>query len=133
MIKFKEAGNGYFIRISIDEEGKETSRTPSFNHGKPGTSAFGYFKEMQEWEAAGNKIEPQFTAEEFAERESEEAEKAKTAYIGLRKSEYPDPMEYNDSLVKQMSEDETVRSEGLAQRDKYFYDCQAVKDKYPKP
>lgn len=58
---------------------------------------------------------------------------AKTAYIGLRKAAYPDPMEYNDSLVKQQSEDELIRAEGLAQMEKYFSDCLAVKANIPKP
>lgn len=54
-------------------------------------------------------------------------------YRQLRKAEYPDYCEcYLDTIVKQHSEDETIRNEGIAQEAKYFVDCLAVKARYPK-
>ena len=74
--KYKEAGNGYFFKIFLDGNGNEVSRTASFNQGKPGTTAAGYWSEMQAWIKAGGVVEPQFTAEELAAKEAEEAQAA---------------------------------------------------------
>jgi len=74
MLKYKEAGNGWFIKIFLDENGIEVSRTASFADGKG--SGTGLFKEMQAWIKAGNTIEPQFTAEELKAKEAEETEQA---------------------------------------------------------
>ena len=83
-IKFKEAGNGWFIKIFLDNEGNEISRTASFKNGKG--SGIGLYNEMQAWEAAGNTIEPQFTTEEQAAKEAEA--EAAVAWIGEREAEY---------------------------------------------
>lgn len=85
-IKFKEAGNNWYIKIFLDKNGNEESRTPSFADGKG--SGTGLYKEMQVWVKAGNTIEPQFTSEELAAKEAGEIEAAKTTYKGLRKSAY---------------------------------------------
>jgi hypothetical protein len=70
-IKFKEAGNGWFIKIFLDDKGNETGRTPSFANGKG--SGTGLFKEMQAWLGVeGNEIEPQFTAEESVQKEADD-------------------------------------------------------------
>ena len=71
----------------LDENGNEVSRTPSFADGKG--SGTGLYAEMQAWIKAENTVEPQFTAEELKQKEIEETEAEKTAYIGLRLSEYP--------------------------------------------
>lgn len=74
MIKYKEAGNDWYIKIFLDDEGNETSRIPSFKDGKG--SGIGLFKEMQSWIAAGGVVEPQFTPEEQAEKEANELNQA---------------------------------------------------------
>ncbi len=71
-IKYKEAGNGWFIKIFLDNGGNEHSRTGSFKDGKG--SGTGLYKEMQAWIAAGNEIEPRYTAEELVEKEAKELE-----------------------------------------------------------
>jgi hypothetical protein len=126
MIKIQDAGNGYRVRVSCDENGVEQSRTPSFNKKSP------LWDESEEW-LKDNEILPQFTQDEIDAKAAGEAEKAKTAYIGLRKQEYPDPMEYNDAKVKQASSIPEIQAEGVAQEQKYLDDCLAVKAKYPKP
>lgn len=73
-IKFKEAGNNWFVKIFLDENGNEESRTPSFTNGKG--SGSGLYKEMQAYVAAGNKIEPQFTAEELGQKEIDDLQNA---------------------------------------------------------
>lgn len=131
--KYKEAGNGLFIRITEDENGK-INKSPSFSaHEKPRTFGHALHTEMIKWKAAGGKVEKQFTSAELTQNAAVEEEKEKTAYIGLKRSEYPDPIEYNDSLVKMQSSDESLQAEGLSQQEKYFADCLAVKEKYPKP
>ena len=72
-IKFKEAGNNWFIKIFLDEEGNEASKTPSFKDGKG--SGTGLYKEMKAWEAAGNIIEKQYTANELVQKESSDLQK----------------------------------------------------------
>ena len=61
----------------------------------------------------------EFNAEKLANDEIKKA----TGYIRKRKDEYPPMEDYLDGIVKN---DQT-------QIDKYISDCQAVKDKYPKP
>lgn len=75
-IKFKESISGWLFKI--DASGK--------TEFKIGTR---FIDELKAWEKAGYKIEPQFTDEEQAQKELEETEAAKTAYISLRLSEYP--------------------------------------------
>ena len=84
--------------------------------------AAGLYKEMQEWlKIPGNTIEPQYTAEELAAKEANDAEQALVAYKGLRASEYPtigDQLDY-------------IFHNGLT---KWKTDIiQPIKDKYPKP
>lgn len=73
-LRYKEAGNDWFIKIFLDESGNETGRTASFADGKG--SGTGLFKEMQAWQDLGNQVEPQYTAEELAAKEAEEATNA---------------------------------------------------------
>ncbi len=71
-MKYKHAEiPGYYYKI--DELGNKSA---SFNKGKPKTSALGMYKEMQAWIAAGNKIEPQYTAEELEQKEADDLEQA---------------------------------------------------------
>ncbi|MCK5615450.1 hypothetical protein KAR91_77015 [Candidatus Pacearchaeota archaeon] len=85
-IKYKEAGNSWFIKIFLNDKGNEVSRTPSFADGKG--AGTGLFKEMKAWVEAGNKIESQFTAEELAEKEKAESDTAAISWIGERETEY---------------------------------------------
>ena len=76
MIKFKEAGNGHFIRISLDEEGNELSRTATFSEAsKPKTMGAGFFAEKNKWVEDGGVVEAQYTAEEQTAKDQAEAEK----------------------------------------------------------
>lgn len=69
-VKFKEAGNGWYVKIFLDETGKESSRTPSWNKKvKPG-----YYEEMKAWEKRGNVVEPQYTIEEWSKKKNKEKE-----------------------------------------------------------
>ena len=71
-MKYKHAGApGYYYKI--DDLGNKSS---SFNEGKPKTMGAGFFKEMKEWEAAGGVIEPQYTAEELTQKESDDLARA---------------------------------------------------------
>lgn len=75
MIKFKHAGNGHFVRFSTDENGNEIlgTRTASFSEAsKPKTMGAGFWQGKKEWEAAGNVVESQYTAEEQAEKETKD-------------------------------------------------------------
>lgn len=73
-IKFKEAGNNWYIKIFLDKNGNEKSKTPSFANGKG--SGSGLFKEMQAWVEAGNVIEPQFTAKELKQKKAADSQSA---------------------------------------------------------
>lgn len=73
-VKYKEAGNGWFIKIFLDDEGNEQSRTSSFADGKG--SGTGLAKEMQAWIEDGGVVEPQYTAEEQAAKDQAEAANA---------------------------------------------------------
>lgn len=64
-IKFKEAGNGWYFKIDLDSGDK-------INFPKK----HGYYKEMQAWVEAGNEIEPQYTSDELAQKESEDMQNA---------------------------------------------------------
>lgn len=66
-IKYKKAGSDWFIKIFLDDKEKEISRTPSFANGKG--SGTGLYQEMMAWVEVGNKVEPLYTTEEFAEKE----------------------------------------------------------------
>ncbi len=69
-IKFKEAeAPGWFYKIDLVAGSKI-----SFADGKG--SGTGLYKEMQAWIAAGGVIEPQYTAEELAEKEAKELEQS---------------------------------------------------------
>lgn len=71
--KFKKAGLDCFIKIYLNEDGSENSRTGSFSsNSKPKTSGYGMNKEMIAWKAAGNTIEDQYTPEELAQKESDD-------------------------------------------------------------
>jgi hypothetical protein len=67
------------------------------------------------------------TQEEISQREvdieAHEAEQLATGYISKRQLEYPPIEDYLDGIVKG----------DTAQVAQYIADCQAVKDKYPKP
>ncbi len=72
-MKYKHAeAPGYYYKI--DDLGNKSA---SFNEGKPKTSAAGMYKEMQAWVAAGNGIEPQYTAEELEQKEADDLDQAK--------------------------------------------------------
>ena len=67
-MKYKHAeSEGWFY--TIDDNGLKSQSWHPRN--KPVM-----FKEMQEWEAAGNKIEPQFTAEELKQKEIDDLKRA---------------------------------------------------------
>jgi hypothetical protein len=53
-------------------------------------------------------------------------------YAELRRWAYPDYATYLDAQVKLSSPDSAVQAEGQAQLDKYYADCLAVKDRFPK-
>ncbi len=73
-IKFKEAGNGEFIKISLGENGQELSRSASFGpKSKPLTMGAGFYKEMID---SGLEIEPQYTAEELEQKEVDDLDQA---------------------------------------------------------
>ncbi len=79
MIKYKEDGNGHYIKITLDEAGNELTRSASFGEkSKPKTMGAGFYKEMID---SGLEIEPQYTAEELVEKEAEDSRLA-----GINKS-----------------------------------------------
>jgi hypothetical protein len=83
MIKIKDAGNGDRCIVYFnDKTGEKIKEGPSFN------SKSVLWADSEEW-LKNNEILPQFTDDELAQKETEETEAAATAYIGLRKSEYP--------------------------------------------
>ena len=62
-IKYKHAeSEGWFYKISLDENGVEISRTGAFKKGQGN----GYYQEMI---ASGKEIEPQYTPEELVQKE----------------------------------------------------------------
>jgi hypothetical protein len=83
-IKYKQSAGSFVKKIDI----ATSSVMAEFNIDQPKRYA-GLIAEMQAWVDAGNEIEPQFTEAELEEKATKEAEDAKTAYIGLRQSEYP--------------------------------------------
>lgn len=135
MRKFKYAGNVLFCGYSTDENGVRIpgTETGTFRENeKPGTGGAYLYAEMQKYIAGGGEIEPQYTPEELEENESKEAEAAAIAWIGLRKSAYPDPMMLNDALVKQRHDDEEIKAEGIQQEAEYYRLCLEVKVNIPK-
>jgi hypothetical protein len=62
-----------------------------------------------------------------------EANKPIPTYVDLRRQEYPPVVDLADGLAKQTSSDPTISEEGHLQVAKYFFDCLAVKERYPKP
>lgn len=79
MVKYKEAGSGQYIKISLDENGDELSKSASFSeNNKPKTMGAGFYQEMLD---SGLEIEPQYTAEEMVEKETEDSRLA-----GINKS-----------------------------------------------
>jgi len=78
-------------------------------------------EEMQAWVNDGNEVEAFLNVKELAEKEAAELETAKTAYIGLRLSEYPpigDQLDY-------------IYHNGLTAWKTNV--IKPIKDKYPKP
>jgi hypothetical protein len=53
-------------------------------------------------------------------------------YVDLRQWAYPPYGEYLDAVVKVNSTEHELQAEGQAQLDKYYADCLAVKDRFPK-
>ena len=128
MIKFKEAGNGNFIRISLDEDGEELSRTATFSEkSKPKTMGAGFFTEKLAWEEAGNVVEPQYTVEEQAAKDQSEADAEAVAWIGKRESEYPSIKDMTVALWERIVEDRPEASDAIE------VERQRVKEKYPDP
>ena len=79
---------------------------------------------------AADDIEVKWTTdEEWAA--IEEANKPIPTYAELRRSAYPDFLDYLDAKVKQADPDR--RAEGIAQEAEYLAACLAVKEQYPKP
>lgn len=94
----------------IDDSGKR-----EFPIGKK------YVDDLKKYLDAGNEIEPQFTVEELAAKETEAIEAEKIAYIGLRLSKYPpigDQLDY-------------IYHRGIAAWKTDM--ITPVKEKYPKP
>ncbi len=74
MIKYKEAGNGQYIKISFDKDGNELSPSASFGpKSKPLTMGAGFYQEMLD---SGLEIEPQYTAVELVEKEANDLDQA---------------------------------------------------------
>lgn len=128
-IKYKEAGNGWFIKIFLDDEGNEQGRTASFADGKG--SGTGLTKEMQDWIDAGNEVEPQYTAEEQAAKDQADADAAAIVWIGNREAEYNKEGCTIKALIvalwERIIEGRPEASDALEIK------RQAVKIKYPKP
>lgn len=133
MTRYKEAGNGEFVRISTDESGKELSRTASFGpKNKPDTMGAGFYAEMLEWDKVeGNEIEPQYTAEEQAAKDQEESDAAAVAWIGERESEYIKEGCTEKELIVALWEKVVENRPEAA--DALEVKRQAVKIKIPKP
>ncbi len=74
MIKYKEAGNGEFIKIGLDENGQELSRSASFGpKNKPKTMGAGFYQKMLD---SSLEIETQYTAEELEQKEADDLDQA---------------------------------------------------------
>ncbi len=74
MKKYKEAGNGHYIKITLDENGNELSRSASFGENdKPLTMGAGFYQEMID---SGLEIEPQYTVEEQAQKDIDDSAQA---------------------------------------------------------
>jgi hypothetical protein len=110
-IKFKKTDNeNWFIKIDLETGGRKTF-----------PKKHGFHQEMLAWEKAGNVIEEAETPEEKKEREAKEAEQSKTAYIGLRQSEYPsfgDQLDYIYHNGVEAWKNDIIKP---------------IKEKYPKP
>jgi len=100
------------INICIDRLGLNAN-TYKLNQSNPPHS-------ITEW--TGDDTQPTQTELETAWTEYQ-AEQNSTQYARDRALEYPPATDYLDGIVKG----------DQAQVDKYIADCQAVKDKYPKP
>jgi hypothetical protein len=107
-IKFKQSIPGWLFKI-------DGSGETEFKEGKK------FVEELQAWKDLGNKIEPQYTPEELEEKEAAELEAEKTAYIGLRQSEYPSIGDQLDYIYHNGIE--AWKTDMI----------KPVKDKYPKP
>lgn len=116
-IKYKRSTGSYIKKIDV----KTGSVMGEFNLDQPKRYA-GLIAEMQAWEKIeGNEIEPQFTEAELEAKTAKGAEDAKTAYIGLRQSEYPpigDQLDYIYHNGIEAWKTDMIKP---------------VKDKYPKP
>lgn len=76
-VKYKKSGNSEFIKVTIDENGKENRSATFGPNNKPKTMGAGFYKEMQEWlKIQGNTIEPQYTSEELTQKEDDELQSA---------------------------------------------------------
>lgn len=76
-IKFKEVGPDAFVKIYLNEDGSESSKSGSFSSKpKEKTSGYGLNKEMIAWVAAGNTIEKQYTPGELAQKVIDDAKNA---------------------------------------------------------
>lgn len=105
-MKFKHAeSEGWFY--FIDDNGNKSQSFTAKN--RPGL-----YQEMQEWVAEGNEIEPQFTAEELAEKEAQEQANAlksqkkickkylnETEYLISDDTPHPQDIGENKALRKQ--------------------------------
>ena len=61
-----------------------------------------------------------------------EAYEKSIEYISKRQSKYPPQADLIDGMVKQSSPNPVMKAEGDAQVAKYFADCLAVKNEFPK-
>ena len=115
-MKYKYATSDQGWIYKIEDDG---SKSASFaNKGEIGKKMW---VEYQEWLSKGNTTEPQYTAEEQAELDTQKAEKAKTQYQRDRQGEYPELREQLDYIYHNGIE-------------KWKTDIiEPVKKKYPKP
>lgn len=128
MIKYKEAGNGQFIKITIDENQKEIKSASFGPNSKPKTMGAGFYKEMQEYlKTPGTTVEAQYTPEEQTIKDEKEADEAEVAWIGERKSEYPTIDELTVALWEKIVENRPESADALEIK------RQAIKEKIQKP
>lgn len=78
MIKYKHAGNDHFVRFSTDENGNILPDTKTAAFGPNDKSGMGaaFYQEYLKHVELGGEVEPQYTAEEQAAKDSKEATQA---------------------------------------------------------